>query len=305
MLTVRQLAQTVDPKKEKFSVRRLAGLDTGPKLLDIKPPISLRKMLTLPEWNELHQFKQSTLSGVWPHIGKDTLVEDIRLTVLNPLHVNQQSAPLCGPTAVVYELVARQPHRFVQFCRQLWEQGFLIARGKKIKASETLKNSPDPPLSPANWILIATMREDENLILEIDNDVSKLEGFTGGAAWFFEILGPSPMKTWTKHILGYDDVGSLSTFMTEEMKALRMANDAWKKGGVAFMLIDSDMLDKGKFEPKIRLPNHWIAYHGGFKIDILKGTVAFDCYTWGKIEKLSMKFDQFENCMFGVVTGTS
>lgn len=304
MLTLRQLAQTVDPGKKNFSVRRLAGLDAGPKLLDIKPPISLRKMLALPEWNELYQFKQSALSGIWPHIGKNTLVEDIRLTVLDPLHVNQQSAPLCGPTAVVYELAVRQPHRFVQFCRQLWEQGFLVARGKTIKASKTLKNSPDPPLSPADWILIATLREDENLFLEIDNDVSDLEGFTGGAAWFFEILGPSPMKTWTKHILGYDEIDSLSTFLTEEMKALSMAHNAWEKGGVAFLLINSDMLRKGEYEPQIQIPNHWIAYHGGLNVDPLKGTVAFDCYTWGQIKKLSMKIVQFTDCMFGVVAGT-
>jgi hypothetical protein len=304
MLTLRQLAQTVDPGNKEISVRRWAGLDTDAKLLDIKPPISLRKMLALLEWNELYQFKQSTLSGVWPHIGKDALVEDIRLTVLDPLHVNQKSAPLCGPTAVVYELVARQPHRFVQFCRQLWEKGFLVARGKKIKASATLKNSPNPPLSPANWILIATLREDENLILEIDNDVSKLEGFTGGAAWIFEILGPSPMKTWTKHVLGYNKIDSLSTILTEEMKALGMAHNAWKKGGVAFLLINSDMLSEGEIEPELRVPNHWVAYHGGLQVDPVKSTVAFNCYSWGKIYKLSMKIVQFTSCMFGVVRGS-
>ena len=290
MLTIRQLAKTVNPEPKTLTVRSLLG---------VEPPISLRKMLQLPA--ELYHFKQSTHSGVWPHIDKDILINDIRLTILNPLKVNQKSAPLCGPTAVVYELVSRQPHRFVQFCRQLWEKGLLVARGKTIKASQTLKSSPDPPLSPADWILIATMREDENLFLEIDNDVSDLEGYTGGAVWIFEILGPSPMKTWARHILNYNQIDSLSTYITEEMKALGMAHEAWQKDGTAFMLINSAMLDEGDCEI---YPNHWVAYDGGLQIDLTKETVSFNCYSWGKIYELTMKIDKFTSCMFGVVTGT-
>lgn len=293
MLTLQQFVETVAPKSKTIHVRQLTN---------IEPPVSLRMMLNLPVWNELYQFKQSPFSGVWPHIAKDMLVEDMRKTVLNPLNVDQESVPLCGPTAVVYELAARQPHRFVQFCRQLWEMGFLVARGKTIKASDTLRNSPNPPLTPADWILIATLREDENLLLEIDSDVNKFEGFSAGALWVSEILGPSSMKTWSHHILGFDNIDSLSTILTEEMKALGMAHDAWEAGGVAFLLINGNMLRPGN-DCEI-WPDHWVAYHGDLQIDITKEVVHFHCYTWGEIKEPTIKIDKFTSCMFGVVTAT-
>jgi hypothetical protein len=73
------------------------------------------------EFNQLlNEFEKSSAPGVWPNIDKTQLIDDIRAILANPLRVNQGRAPLCGPAAIVYELVRREPSRFVRICRSLY-----------------------------------------------------------------------------------------------------------------------------------------------------------------------------------------
>jgi hypothetical protein len=104
---------------------------------------------------EISLFEQSNSPGVWAHIAKSALIQDIKESINDALNVRQDHTPLCGPTAIVYELVARecgyglrpQKKRYVQLCRQLWETGHISTRSMDIQPSGDLRNSP---LSPEN-----------------------------------------------------------------------------------------------------------------------------------------------------------
>ncbi len=247
----------------------------------------------------LNEFKNSTLAGVWPNIDKTQLIDDMRAIIANPLRVNQGRAPLCGPAAVVYELVKREPARYIRICRELYEKGSFPTRSKTYSASSKLRNSKARSgVTPANWILMTTIIEYSNLILNIDADSWDL------AYGSHELF----MKEWVYEILLYDKVEWTSTYTYGEFDALRQAKRAYDSGGVAFFMIHSALV--GNPPPLVSLVgNHWITYAGNLHID--EGTwyiwdsghVKFDCYTWGQIRTVDTDEGTFEDYFFGVVTG--
>ncbi|MBD0268444.1 MAG: hypothetical protein ICV77_09130 [Cyanobacteria bacterium Co-bin8] len=247
-------------------------------------------------------FKQSNQPGVWPHISKADLLDDIQKTLANPLQVNQNYTPFCGPTAIVFELVSKQPARYVSLCQALYETGQFRSRTKVVKPSQGLLQSKvRSGMSTADWMLIATLRDTENLLFPVTGDSGSVGNNIAG------ITTPWEMKGWIYEILGYDQVEFESTFVYGEFDAMRAADAARSQGGVAFLMIHSAML--GGATPAIAHPNHWVAYLGGLQIDNGvwyshdSGKIRFNCYSWGKQYTVDLGEGPFEDYMWGVVTG--
>lgn len=250
----------------------------------------------------IEAFQQSTRPGVWPYIQKAALLADIQATVLNPFLVNQSSTPLCGPTAIVFELVSKQPARYVSICQSLYETGQFQSRTKVVRPADRLRESKiHQGISVADWMLIATLRDTENLLFPVDANSSGLANNIAG------ITTPWEMKSWIYEILGYDQVDFESTFVYGEFDAMRKAHAARRQGGVAFLLIDASMLQGSA--PAIAYPNHWVSYLGNLQIDDGvwyqhdSGHIRFDCYSWGSKRSVDLGEGPFEDYMWGVVTG--
>src|SRR5262249_52206266 len=253
-----------------------------------------------PVLSEISSFEQATSPGnVWPHVIKSKLIQDIKETVGkegDPLNVNQAHTQLCGPAAIVYELVARdagfglrpQKKRYVQLCRQLYETGQIVARSMDIEPSDDLRNSPlsvENAISVADWMLIAGLRDAENAVVDIEGKVDWFEGYSF----------PGAIKTWIFEILGFDEADLELCWLSGEIDTIKKAQTAWTKGGVAFLNIHSGLL---KGEPAGNTPNHWVAFQGGLELDDATGMIRFDCYSWGKIFPISMKQEDFAEYLF-------
>ncbi|MBS1811302.1 MAG: hypothetical protein JST84_24270 [Acidobacteria bacterium] len=260
-----------------------------------------------PTQEEIAAFEQATTVGVWPKIPKPLLIADIKKTVANPFSVQQVNTPLCGPAAIVFQLLSRQSgptrqrqtKRYVQICRELWESGKFQSRTETIKPSDTLIAS-SPPINDSNannqtsvadWMLLATLRDTANAIFPVDANSSQ---FVMG------ISTPWEMEDWIFEILGYDTTDYLSTITSGEIEAMRSAQKVWEKGGVAFLMID-DALLKGQSSGVI--PTHWVAFQGGLILDDIASTISFICYSWSKNYHVVMKQKDFAEYLFGIVTG--
>jgi hypothetical protein len=248
-------------------------------------------------------FEQSPQPGVWPSIPKANLIAEIRERVANPYRVNQNYTPFCGPAAIVFELVARQPARYVAICQALYETGQFQSRTKIVRPSDGLRQSKvRGGMSFADWMLIATLRDTENLIFPVDASSSGLVNNIAG------ITTPWEMKGWIYEILGYDQTNFDSTFVWGEFDAMRTAQAARSQNGVAFLLIDASMLQGDA--PAIAYPNHWVSYQGNLHIDDGvwhkhdSGHIRFDCYSWGRLFSVNRGEGSFEDYMWGVVTGS-
>lgn len=251
----------------------------------------------------IQDFEQSTKPGVWPSIDKAALLRDIRDTLWDHFNVNQgKKTPLCGPAALTFELVSRHKRRYVELCQQLYETGSFRGKTKTVAASATLRNSPirvRDQLSVADWMFMATLRDAENELFAVDAESGN---------YVLGITTPWELKGWASELLGYSKVEFESTFFYGELDALRKAHRVWRRGGVAFLLINSAML--GNPAPMISYPDHWVSYLGGLKtVDEGHGQssdirrIQFNCYSWGRSVSVDLGEGAFEEHMWGVVTG--
>ncbi|MDY6833777.1 MAG: hypothetical protein SVY53_03135 [Chloroflexota bacterium] len=258
---------------------------------------TVSKLQVDPVDEALARFERSTSSGVWPNIGKMDLIRDIRATVRDPIRqVRQETYPLCGPAAIVFELVSRQPARYVQMCQELYETGSIGEVNEVISASSTLRHSAKPDaISAADWMIMATLRDDANEWFDIDDN-------SGDFVMGLTTVGE--MEEWTTQILGYGNVDYESTYWWGEFDALRKAERVRASGGVAFLMVHSNMLQQpSAIDENSYYPNHWVSFLGNSRVLGNAGPVQFDCYTWGKKLHVNADEDSFENCMWGVVTG--
>lgn len=257
----------------------------------------------------LTRFEKSTTSGVWTYITKANLLQDIKSKIDNPFLVRQESTPLCGPASIIFELVSRQPHRYVDICKELYETGKFKGRTKTVEPSKTLlKSRVHSSTTVADWMLMATLRDVENALFPVEESSN---------SFVMGVSTPWEMKGWTFEILGYNKVEYESTYLYGEFEAMQKAKQVRNQGGVAFLMIHSAML--GHPEPLVSYPNHWVSFLGNLVIDdgiwyqLDSGHIKFNCYSWGKTSlvtnapagafPVNVGEGPFEDYFFGVVTG--
>jgi hypothetical protein len=254
-------------------------------------------------------FEASTHPSAWQHLNKQTIVSEVRSRVNDPFRINQGKQPFCGPASVVFELIRKQPLRYVQICRSLFESGAFQGKTKQIVASNQLRQASKGNLQmgQADWMLLATLRDIENLIFPVDPDAPEVIRNLGGATKSWELKG------WVREVLGYNTVKYRHTYLLGDMSALREAAEVINAGGVALALVTADGIlnqtTPSKADIPVAVPNHWITLLGNIKVQ--KGTfgqhdsgqVSFDVYSWAKKYHIDMGEGAFERYFWGVVLG--
>ncbi len=263
----------------------------------------------------------SGTKDVWMFMKRSQLVPQLRARLRDPGIIQQNPTGLCGPLAVVVELARRRPDAYVAAAKELFETGVLTAAGKTITAEEELRQQamPGGPIDHADWILAATMRDDANLWEDVDTGYG-LESIT---LWW-------AMSDWTKHVLGLKYHWE-TCFVSGELDAIKEARDAVNDGGVAFLLIDSDLINDGSvdgedeeemwwrrashfagqkvgdFGPLVHSrddnppPDHWVVFLGGLSFN--EGQISLRVWSWGGEYLLTGTADAFSEYLYAVVTG--
>lgn len=244
-------------------------------------------------------FEQSPLPGVWQHLDKKTIVADMRQRLQDPFAINQGQQPFCGPTAILFELVRKQPLKYVQYCRSLYEVGILQAKTKRIEAPAELRHSSKGNLrmGQADWMVLATLRNAESAIFPVDPEAPTFIRNISGMSFSWEIKG------WVHEILGYPQIIHNKAYKRGDLFALRDAANSIKLGGVAFPLVTAQSLlgTASSTEVSVPVPNHWIVLLGNLAIQ--NGRVAFDVYTWGRKMRVDVPELVFQKSFWGVVIG--
>ncbi len=244
-------------------------------------------------------FEQSSTASVWSFLDKKTIITEMRQRVQDPYSVNQGQQPFCGPTAILFELVRKQPVRYVELCRTLFEKGVVQGKTKRIQALPQLRQSSKLNLrmGEADWMVLSTLRDAESLLFPVDPDAPSFVRNLSGMSFSWE------MKGWLQEILGYPQIIHTKTYKKGDLLALRDAANSVKLGGVAFPLITSQPLlsPASATELPIPLPNHWVSLLGNLQIQ--NGRVAFDVYSWGKKMRVDVPEGVFQKSFWGVVIG--
>ena len=167
----------------------------------------------------------------------------------------------------------------------------------------------------------------------IVHEMTDVEGGASGGKSLQGLTTWSPMADWT------DDIVKLNyhwetCFVSGELEALLHAQDAIDAGGVAFLMIDSNLIRDGgdddeedihyrksphaAGEPVAPMgnpvhskdddlpPDHWVAYLGGLtpRNPGDDDTITLQLWSWGAEYQMSGTADSFGEYLYAVVTGT-
>ncbi len=252
--------------------------------------------LIQPAVNAIDEFAKSSTPGVWAFLDKGTIVADLRSRVNDPFQINQGGQPFCGPAAVLFELVRKQPLRYVRICQSLFETGYFQAASHWISAPNELKQASrgDLHMSQVDWMVLATLRQSENLLFAVEPNAPELIRNLAGMTKSWEMRG------WIKEILGYRKSEYYHAYLMNDERALSQTATAIQAGGVAFALITAEgMLQTDP--PPIPFPSHWVAVLGN--VAVTNGQVSLDVYTWSKKLHLDLTLSSFKKYFWAAVTG--
>jgi hypothetical protein len=257
----------------------------------------------------LTKFAMSPQTGVWNHLDKQQIIADIRDRIDNPYQMQQGEQPFCGPAAVVFELIRKQPERYIDICQSLYEHGSFEGYTQRIVAAGRLCRSyGNLRMAQADWMLLATLRDCANLLVPIHPKAPLLIREIGG------MTKPWEVNRWVRELLGYTVTKSHPTPLGNEFRALQEADKIINAGGVAFGLINSQgLLGHNSFLGSRfhRLfPSHWVTILGNISIDppaqITKnkrGRVKFDLYSWGRKIHVNTDAATIKDYFWGVTIG--
>lgn len=255
----------------------------------------------------IYNFEQSTQEGLWPSVDKAILIQGMKDRIITPTLVNQNDFPFCGPASIIYTLVRKNPLRYAALCRDLYLTAHFKMRTETLYVSGTTRTAvPPASMNQADWVAMASLRDDENVLWDVEPDAND---FINGATTHWEMNG------WTFELMGYNNADYHTTFVWGELDALDDARKSVEKNGVAYLMIDTDLIKgtQNSFWESLfstGYPKHWIVFEGDATIDWGdwyawdSGYVKFRYYSWGNNTKfVDTDEGTFEDHMFGVVFG--
>jgi hypothetical protein len=243
----------------------------------------------------IEQFVQSNQASAWSCLDKTEVLTGMLARLRDPFQVKQGSQPFCGPAVVVFELIRKQPERYVQLCRELFEQGTFLGRHRPIVASKRLRTCKgDLRIAQVDWLVLATLRDRTNWVVPVDPNAPKLIQNLAGITVPWDVTG------WMKNLLDYDEVRHYHTPFGGELATLQRAQQAIDQGGVAMALIDMGLLDYKV--PCFSYPNHWVSLLGNVQ---LEERACLNCYSWGREIALQGDRREFQRHLWGVSIATN
>ena len=253
--------------------------------------------MTDKEWalDLVKQFDDRWEPGVWPHIDRTDLAQSLRERLNAPDSLNQGNTNLCGVAAFVRDWLQDDPVGYAWLAICLFERGVgSFSRGgagaRVIRPSQELKNSvlanvvdrnTSRPMAPADWIVMASLREDLNLSLNYRAD----EG------WLFwsDIRGLSSVGDVVNLFKrgGYQDVRDYANWWVRySANHLEVAGRYVAAGYKVVLFIDYRLLTKDKqdTEALVATANHFVGLTSPITFDPSRNSLTFDVFTYGNVQ---------------------
>ncbi|MBN8214976.1 MAG: hypothetical protein J0M09_18785 [Xanthomonadales bacterium] len=270
--------------------------------------------------NELAAIDQA-IDTAWTHVDRVQVVRQLRARIRNPGLVNQRQTHLCGPASLLFEFARRRPARYVRGIGQLLSRGVFDkpGGGEFVAASDLRARVVPGEIEAADWMFMATLRDAENVTDDVD-DGRGIEGIT----WPYEL------EEWIEDVLELR-ADYHPCWFEGEMSALRKGQDAVDAGGVAYLLVDSaivndaagddeedvwlrrrDHLDGGFGgwydrvhceDDDMLYPNHYVVMRGDLRNTGSESEFNVDLWSFGAQFEITGSGEGFGEYLYAVITG--
>jgi hypothetical protein len=225
--------------------------------------------------NLVCDFLRRSGHGQWPHLDRDEVGVGMLIRIAYPSSLHQHNTNLCGPAAILFNLLRDRPAAYAQFAIDMYERGEAKMVNISIKPTSDLRNfSPsNDDIAPVDWLTLASLRNSNDWFIHYDSTDGEFSGATT----------PMELAYWFTRA-GYYDVTEDANFVRHQRDTANMdeASRLWSAGYRVCLLIDDQMLYATKQTQSgsmILKDRHWIVLRS--KIDHAGGNVKMTIFTWG------------------------
>lgn len=189
----------------------------------------------------------------------------------------QGDTSLCGPAAFFYCLQIDRPDIYVQAAQDLWRYGktkigdLEIAPGNGCRhpSGEFYDEYHKPLISGLDWMMLASLRDSENLILGYDSVDSPAAGVT---AWW-------SLSEWFEKA-GYEKVFSNAGLTQVGAEGINTLNRYIEQGYRIVTLISDGLLKPST--STLTVPTHWIVWDSPVT-RTPTGEIELTLFSWGGV----------------------
>jgi hypothetical protein len=230
------------------------------------------------------EFETSGRPGVWLNISTGDVVKGLRTRIADPSKINQGGSMLCGPAAFAYDLATTDPKSYAKVIIDLYTGGTGVVGTLLIRVKKDLRNNHfSGGVDPADWILLASLRDESNWLF----DVEEVDDLLGVATL------PSTVESWLKNV-GYTKIiNSTNVWFTKDSISLRTASQLLGNGYRIFLFVNSYLLENDTQSKPSLAPNHFCMLLSQVEItgppmESLQ-TVSTRVYSWGNEQTVPEK----------------
>jgi hypothetical protein len=246
----------------------------------------------------IEAFSKKKAPGLWKHISRQKVAQQLRERVMNPLLINQGKAGLCPSAAVAYSLALVRPVDYVRAVIDLYERGRARIDKWDIEPCGDLRQYRLPvcgqdgcPPPEADWIIMASIRDSEYWFQDY-HSVSDQGGAWGNdvARWLRKAGYTTVLEDWHKTA-------------HKDRVVLEAAQNYYDNDYQVCLMIDAAIIDGAPPRHPPR-PDHWVVLASDIEITLeapnpktvkaaplpqkfptgggLNYAVQFKVFSWGK-----------------------
>jgi hypothetical protein len=222
---------------------------------------------------KVEEFEKKSSATDWIKIKKDQLVDGMKKRLKDPNLISTKVVNLCGPGALFRCLAADDPVMYVQAIINLYETNSALLGSRKFTASHSLRIAdPAKGMDHVDWMLLASLRDHENTLLNYDDAGGGLSGLTM----------PSGLAKWFKEAKYTGITNDTNIFFTKGLDHIKKAGTLHAAGNRVCLLIDANMLKVTTQNNLSTYPDHWVVLMNNVTVDA-SNNVSLKVHSWGKI----------------------
>lgn len=230
----------------------------------------------------VNRFASSGRIGIWPHIQKAAMTQQLIARIDNPNLIDQQNTPLCGPSTTIRMLALDNPSAYAQAAIDLYTTGKAQIGSFQINPGTLLIVArPAGGAAEADWLLAASIRNSENYLFSIAFGLQRdIAGITT----------PGSIARWFRR-MGYTQIIN-KTYLVAKPIFMALAQEAQEasrlfgQGYRVLLFIDCNMIRESNQNDLISMfPDHWVGLDSPIRDGGLlnyDAPVNFTIWTWGR-----------------------
>jgi hypothetical protein len=261
-------------------------------------------------------FAARTTAGKFTKLDRAKIAAGLRIRINNPYKINQTSAGVCGPAAILFSIAQSQPLLYATAVTSLFETGTASIRKWKLEPDAELLTMPCPaglkdkagnvvvPFEHVDWIILASIRDSENWWYDYHSDKDESDGTTMSEieAW----MAKAQFTDIQVQGFSFFSFGGAFDSLKDREKFLAKCKELVGKNYRVVIGIQASIIDSAfKDSPKL---DHVVVIRSDFEIPTRRDSrISIPIFTWGSETTLprigGLTYEQFLKSFFFYVAG--